>query len=259
MIGAIIGDIAGSTFEFDNTSDYNFDLFAAGSEYTDDSICTIAIADAILKGKDYGESLVKWCRKYPDPMGAYGGGFERWLNSAEQKPYGSWGNGAAMRVAAVGWAFNSSAEVRREAMKSAEITHNHLEGLIGAVATALAIYECRVVKGDEFSAKQIIRAIATEYYGEDYRERLPRPGKFEAGCLGTVDTALAVIEDSVSFEDAIRKAVARGGDSDTLGAIVGGIAEAIWDIPERLRAEAMEILPQDLRSVVEEFEKKYGK
>lgn len=147
MLGAIVGDIVGSRFEFNNTDQYDFELFTQESSYTDDTICTIAIADAINRRnarKDgdpcYAANLLRWCRKYPNPMGGYGGSFARWIHSEQPQPYNSFGNGSAMRVAPVAWAFNSLEEVRREAERTASVTHNHPEGIKGAVAVAHAIY-----------------------------------------------------------------------------------------------------------------------
>lgn len=136
MIGAIIGDIVGSTYEFHNTQNYDFELFPQGSSFTDDTVCTIAIADAILRGISYRDSLIEWCRKYPNPKGAYGASFSRWIYNPQ--PYDSFGNGAAMRVSPIGWAFSSSTIVLDEAKKSAECSHSHDEGIKGAMATALA-------------------------------------------------------------------------------------------------------------------------
>lgn len=248
MIGAIIGDIAGSVFEFRNTYDYNFPLFADGSAYTDDTICTIAIADAILRGGSYEERLHTWCRKYPDPKGAYGGSFSRWIMSDKPKPYGSYGNGSAMRVSPVGWAFNNEKTVAAEAKKTAECTHNHREGIKGAVAVAKAIFMLRTTN-DKNSLNDIIATY------EGYKR--PERGVFDVTCQGCVPLALDIIMQSRHFEDAIRLAVSYGGDSDTLGAIVGSMAEAIYEVPDFLREEVMSILPNEMARVVAEFEAKY--
>ena len=144
MLGAIIGDIVGSRFEFNNTSDFNFELFGEGCDFTDDTICTIAVADAILSKKSYKDAMLEWCRKYPNPKGAYGGSFARWIRSLYPQPYDSFGNGSAMRVSAVGWLFSNEEEVLEQAEKSAEITHNHPEGIKGAQAVALAVYLGRI-------------------------------------------------------------------------------------------------------------------
>lgn len=140
MLGAIIGDIVGSRFEFNNTDRYDFDMFTRESTFTDDTICTIAIADAISSGKSYQDSLLEWCRRYPNPKGAYGGSFARWIASDNPQPYNSFGNGSAMRVSPVALAFDTLKEVQEEAKKTALVTHNHPEGIKGAVAVAHAIY-----------------------------------------------------------------------------------------------------------------------
>lgn len=253
MIGAIIGDIAGSRFEFNNTRDYNFQLFHKDCSYTDDTICTVAIADAILRGESYGDSLLRWCRKYPAPMGAYGGSFSRWIHSENPQPYNSFGNGAAMRVSPVAWAFDEASDVMRNAMASAECSHNHQEGIIGAIATAELIYTFRKLpEKDNF-----VNLIGGLYYGQDWENKLPRPGVFDETCQGCVPLAFHIIKESNSFEDAIRRAVSYGGDSDTLGAIVGSIAEARWGIPIEMQKMALNMLPQDMLKVVTNFIQKY--
>lgn len=141
MIGAIIGDIVGSVFEFNNTFDYDFPLFSKKGSYTDDTICTIAIADALIKGVNYKNSLLNWCRRYPFPMGSYGGSFARWIASDDPKAYNSFGNGSAMRVSPVAWAFDDYHIMSDEAIKTAMPTHNHPEGIKGALTTARGIQE----------------------------------------------------------------------------------------------------------------------
>lgn len=143
MLGAIIGDIVGSRFEFNNTDKYNFELFTKECSFTDDTICTIAIADAIVKGRSYRDSVLEWCRKYPHPMGGYGASFARWIASNNPQPYNSFGNGAAMRVAPVAYAFDDLKEVKKQAELTAAISHNHPEGIKGAVAVAHGIYILR--------------------------------------------------------------------------------------------------------------------
>ena len=140
MLGAIIGDIVGSRWEFSPTNNYNFELFSDKNNFTDDTVCTIAVADAILKHKDYGTTLHEWCRRYPHPMGGYGGRFSGWIEENNPKPYGSFGNGSAMRVSAVGWAFDNEESVLTNAELSAACTHNHPEGIKGAQTVALAIH-----------------------------------------------------------------------------------------------------------------------
>ena len=143
MLGAMIGDIAGSKYEFNNTFDYDFEMFGGGCDFTDDTICTVAIADAILNGRSYQESLLDWCRRYPSPKGAYGGRFAAWIGSLNPQPYNSFGNGSAMRVSPVAWLFDDLSQVLEEAEKTALPTHNHPEGIKGAKAVAHAIWYFR--------------------------------------------------------------------------------------------------------------------
>ena len=247
MLGAIIGDIVGSRFEFNNTSDFDFELFTSACDYTDDSICTIAVADAILNDKSYEEATLEWCRRYPHPMGSYGGSFSRWIHSAHPVPYNSFGNGSAMRVSAAGWLFDTEEEVLHQAKLSAEITHNHPEGIKGAQAVALAIYLAR--KGE---TKEMILERMRYYYPTFTEPRLGA-NPFNETCQGTLPICLGIIERANNFEEAIRYAIAVGGDSDTIGAIVGAIAEALWDIPEGIKAKAVEYLTDDIKEVYAQF------
>lgn len=264
MIGAIIGDIVGSRFEFNPTNDYNFELFGEGCSFTDDTICTIAVADAILRGQDYGESIHEWCRRYPYPKGGYGGRFRQWVMSDNPRPYGSFGNGSAMRVSPVGWWFDWNTGLYEEAVKSAVCTHNHPYGTDGAKAVASAISDCRrlreekgslAITRDDILGKGLRNAISVycaDISGFDVDVESHR-NIFDETCQGTVPVALAIVRDSIGFEDAVRKAVSLGADADTLGAITGSIAEALWGIPECIAAQAMTCLPVEMRMVVEEF------
>lgn len=260
MIGAIIGDIVGSKYEFNNTFDYNFKLFDKGCNFTDDTICTIAIADAILQAKDgipdasdFRESLLKWCRRYPNPMGGYGSGFSNWLTSKHPEPYDSFGNGAAMRVSPVSWAFENNVDAVRQAMMSAKVSHSHVEGMIGAAAVSNAIFSLR--KGEK---KDMLNIIANVYYGIKWEDRIPPRGKWAETCQECVPLAFKIVLDSDSFEDAIRNAVSYGGDSDTMGAIVGSIAEPLFGIPQEIKEKAMSYLPLDMKNVVTKFIDRYG-
>lgn len=253
MIGAIIGDIAGSRFEFNNTNDYNFQMFHPDCSYTDDTICTVAIADAILRGVSYKDSLLHWCRKYPHPMGAYGGSFSRWLHEDDPQPYNSFGNGAAMRVSPVAWAFDNMSDIIRNAIMSAECSHNHCEGLIGAMAVVELIYNYRQMP----SVGGFADIIGRRYYGALWECNLPQPGVFNETCQGCVPLAFHIVKESNSFEDAVRNAVSYGGDSDTLGAIVGSIAEARWGVPIEMQKMALNMLPPDMLKVVINFIQKY--
>ena len=265
MLGAIIGDIVGSRWEFNPTNDYNFELFSDKNGFTDDTICTVAVADAIVHGSDdYGKFIHKWCRKYPNPMGGYGGRFQRWVMSDNPKPYGSYGNGSAMRVSPVGWMFGLQDGLLDQAKKTAECTHNDPAGITGAQAVAMAVRGClrmrKEFKGREITPEDIrmngLYLALGEYTKcpqtfdldiERYRN------KFDETCQGTVPVALWIVMHSTSFEDAIRRAVSLGADADTLGAIVGSIAEALWGIPEWMKQKALSYLPDDMKQVLFAF------
>lgn len=248
MIGAMVGDIVGSRFEFNNTNDLHFELFTEECSFTDDSICTLAIGYALVSGISYGESLRSWCAMYPTPMGAYGGSFARWLASDNPQPYNSFGNGSAMRVSPVAWWFDTLEDVQREAEKTALPTHNHPEGIKGAVATATAIFLARKY------GKEAMLAAMTEFYPQWVEPLLGR-NKFDETCQGTMPVVFGIINKANSFEEAIRYAIAVGGDSDTIGAIVGSIAEAIWGIPKVISDVALGFLPNLMESNVAEFYK----
>lgn len=258
MIGAIIGDIVGSRFEFNNTDRESFQLFHPDCSYTDDTICTVAIADAILRGVDYKTALLDWCRRYPHPKGAYGGSFARWIASSNPQPYYSYGNGAAMRVSPVAWAFDKECEVWREAIKTAEITHNHPEGLIGASVVARAIYLLRTMNRPTFLNGTVYNLVEAAY-GENWDKQHPARGVFDETCQGCVPLAFHICAQSSSFERAIRQAVAWGGDSDTLAAIVGSLAEARFGVPDELVSQALSYLPDEMREIVIKFRTKYVK
>lgn len=256
MLGAIIGDIVGSRWEFNPTNNYNFQLFSDKNGFTDDTICTVAVADAILNGKDYGRSIHEWCRRYPHPMGAYGGRFCQWVMSDNPKPYGSFGNGSAMRVSPVAMYYAGTDDALEEAVKTAECTHNHPEGLKGAAAVAYAIH-LAINEFDNDSDDETLRALIDRVADRfDYNIHLQEDevkNKFDETCQGTVPVALWIIRESNGFEDAIRRAVSLGADADTLGAIVGSIAEHLWGIPEWMKEKAMEYLPQEMKEVVLRF------
>ncbi len=265
MLGAIIGDIVGSRWEFNPTNDYNFPLFSDENDFTDDTICTIAVADALLQGTDdYGKFIHEWCRKYPHPMGGYGGRFRQWVMSDNPQPYNSYGNGSAMRVSPIAWAHLNLGSAVCHAELSAACTHNHPEGIKGAQAVAEAIHF-----GDELrrSPKNINKETISEYFlpiAERYGYNINInkafvQNRFDETCQGTVPVALWIITESNGFEDAIRKAVSLGADADTLGAIVGSIAEVIWGVPEDIALEAMEYLPSEMKRVVLSFYMKYAR
>ena len=261
MLGAIIGDIVGSRWEFDPTNDYNFELFSDKNSFTDDTICTVAVADAILNHKGYGANLHEWCRRYPHPMGSYGGRFASGINDNNPKPYRSFGNGSAMRVSAVGWAFVDKESVLANAELSAACTHNHPEGIKGAQTVALAIHlalKMRKAYAGRAITHRAIREMIIDpcvsFSGYDINiSQEEVMNKFDVTCQGTVPVALSIISRSCSFEDAIRRAVCLGADADTLGSIVGSIAEVIWPIPDDMRKKALDYLPMEMRRVVKAF------
>ena len=274
MLGAIAGDTIGSVYEFYNTKDYNFPLFCDHSEYTDDSIMTMAVAHWLLNDKEHTyqgleDSMVMFGDNYPCPKGGYGGGFKLWLfypqalraydgqygpapyvSKTGRHPYGSWGNGSAMRVSAVGWFFDTLEETERVAGISAAITHNHPEGIKGAQATAAAIWMAR--NGE---TKERIREYIESQYGYDLRKTYGywHPiYEWESSCQGTVPQAIIAFLDSTNFEDAIRKAVSLGGDSDTLACITGGIAEAYYkEIPPEIADRVVQRLPAAFKEILE--------
>jgi ADP-ribosyl-[dinitrogen reductase] hydrolase len=276
MLGAIIGDIAGSKYEFNNTFDYDFEMFGGGCDFTDDTICTVAVADAILNGRSYQESLLDWCRRYPSPKGAYGGRFAGWIHSLDPQPYNSFGNGSAMRVSPVAWLFDDLSQVLEEAEKTALPTHNHPEGIKGAKAVAHAIWyfrksrfseeskdsENEETKGlknenakaskDENETIQGFMSIARSYY-EDFDTRVYPKGKFDETCMDAVPLSFYLLSQASSFEDAIRLAISHGGDSDTIGAIVGSIAEARFGIPQEMKEKALSYLPDDMKDIWKQF------
>ena len=247
MLGAIIGDIVGSRFEFNNTHKTDFKLFHKDCSFTDDTICTVAIADAILRNSSYQESLLRWCRSYPNPMGGYGGRFGQWVNSNNPQPYNSFGNGSAMRVSPVAWAFDNLDDVLAEAEKTALPTHNHPEGIKGAKAVAHAIWHFRTG-----GTPREFLSITNSYY-PDFSPALATIGKFDETAMGTVPLCLNIITGSTDYEDAIRNAIALGGDSDTIAAIVGSIAEARWGVPWHIGERAIQFLPQSMQNVIHLF------
>jgi ADP-ribosylglycohydrolase len=255
MIGALAGDIIGSVYEHHPIKTTAFPLFQSGSRFTDDSVLTVAVADAILTGRPYRDAVLDWGRRHPHA--GYGPAFAWWLQADDPQPYHSWGNGAAMRVGPVGWAFDAEAEVLRQAKLSAEITHDHPEGIKGAQATALAVYLARTGAG-----QAAIRARIQTDFGYDLTPTVDalRPGyAFDVSCQGTVPAALVAFLDADSYEATVRNAVSLGGDSDTLACIAGAVAEAFYGgVPEAIRAEVQARLTPDLWRVVEGFERHYG-
>lgn len=267
MLGAIIGDIVGSIYEFDNIKTKDFPFFSKGMEYTDDSILTIATADWLLSGGKVEDFYFKYATDYPYPMGSYGTMFMEWIHRSRRglmQPYNSCGNGSAMRIGPVGWAFDTEKETLEAAKVSAECTHNHPEGIKGAQAVALCIFFARQGK----TSSEIKDRVQSDF-GYDLslsvNEIRPRysweglDGIWGGGtCQGSVPQAITCAFDATDFEDAVRNAISIGGDSDTIGCITGSIAEALYGIPDEIRRYGINSLPLALRSAVEKFENRYG-
>jgi ADP-ribosylglycohydrolase len=258
MIGAILGDIIGSRYEFNNTLKYNFPLFGNGCSFTDDTVCTVAIADAILSGVSYKEKLLEWCNRYPVVQGSYGGRFNAWIHSEDPQPYNSFGNGSAMRVSPVAWAYDDLEDVKREAANTASCTHNHPEGIKGAVAVAHAIWWFRKEYKQPQSLKEILQVRrgfieAMDQYYPGFSTRKYTKGVFDETCQGTVPLCLQIIAGATGFVDAIRLAISHGGDSDTIGAIVGSIAEARWGVPDKIYAQTLCYLDYEMFEIIRRF------
>ena len=261
MYGAILGDIIGSPYEFDQGYKMkDFPLFSRNSEFTDDSVMTLAVADAFLSlppeaskveiRRFLVRSMQTYGRKYP--YAGYGGMFRRWLKDPNPQPYGSYGNGSAMRVSSVGWLFDDLQTVRHMARLSAEVTHNHPEGIQGAEATASAIYLARTG-----STKAEIKAYIEANFHYDLSRTCDeiRPAyRHVESCQETVPEAITAFLEGESFEDVIRTAVSLGGDCDTLTCIAGSIAEGFYGVPEELKRQCREHLPEDLRKVLRRLE-----
>lgn len=289
MIGSIIGDIVGSVYEFNNIKTKEFPLFGPRANYTDDSIMTIAVADWLLRDPAFShqaleESMIWFAREYPCPKGGYGGMFARWIEHpegrvethvddqgkkhtvlvSERKPYGSCGNGSAMRVSAVGWMFDTLEQTLDVAARSASITHNHPEGIKGAQATALCIFMAR--RG---ASPSEIAAEVEQRFGYDLAMSVPElqqryswkgiDCQGDGGiCQDSVPQALICALKAVDYEDAIRNAVSIGGDSDTIGCITGSVAEALYGIPADLREKGLTYLPEEFVEILTRFETQYG-
>ena len=255
MVGAIAGDIVGSVYEAHPIKTKDFPLFHPRCRFTDDSVLTIAVAEAILTDGDYRRSVWELGRRYPHA--GYGGDFRRWLSSSSPEPYNSWGNGSAMRVSPVGYAFDTIGCVLDQAARSAEVTHNHPEGIKGASAVAAAIFMARTG-----SSKHDIGGFVESEFGYDMSRTIDgiRPSyRFDVSCQGSVPEALMAFMESVDFEDAVRKAVSLGGDSDTIACIAGAVAEAFYGgVPGSIRARALAHLDDRLRGVVGRFVERYG-
>lgn len=254
LLGALAGDMIGSPYEFERQKSTDFPLFSVYSTLTDDSILTLAVAEAIMNDCNYLKYIRKYALAYPNS--GYGLSFRSWMYSKDPQPYNSFGNGSAMRVSAVGWAFNTIEDVLREAEASAAVTHNHPEGIKGAQATALSIYLARKGVG-----KKGIKEEVASRFGYDLRKTIEeiRPTyEFNETCQETVPQAITAFMESQDFEDAIRIAISLGGDADTLAAIAGSIAEAYYGgVPEEIANEVKRRTPHELWRAVDEFNNKF--
>lgn len=258
MYGAILGDIIGSVYEWDNIKTKDFPLLIPRSRFTDDSAMTVAVAEALLDalGKDRAarrdaviRSMQKWGRRYPNA--GYGGRFYDWLHDRHPHPYNSWGNGSAMRVSSAGWLYDTLEETLQAAEDTAIVTHNHPEGIKGAQCVAAVIFLLRNGK-----TKEEIRTFVTDTFGYDLSRTCDeiRPGyRFDVSCQGTVPQAVTAFLEGTGFEDVIRTAVSLGGDCDTLTCIAGGMAEAMYGVPEELKEECRKRLKPDMVKVLDRF------
>ncbi len=260
MLGAIIGDIVGSRFEWHNRKRKRFDLFRDDCRPTDDSTMTLAIAQAILAcGADPGQvsaravtSMRELGHRYPY---GFGGRFSEWLVSPDPRPYHSWGNGAGMRVSPCAWAGTSLENALLLADRVTEVTHDHPEGMKGARAVTAAVYLARTGSDKD----EIRRHIEANYYPLGFTLDAIRPRyTFDVSCQGSVPQAIEAFLEADSFEDAVRNAVSIGGDSDTIAAMAGSVAEAYYGIPRDIRDEALKYLDEDQKKIVSGFEEKYG-
>ena len=272
MIGAIVGDIVGSVYEWNNIKTKQFPLFRDDCFFTDDTVMTIAVAEAMMKGgqqDDFIDAMKKFGKLYPDA--GYGGGFKRWLSSDTRDPYNSWGNGSAMRVSPVGFfpqlrggyidLTALGAGIDAWSTRSAEVTHNHPEGINGAKAVADSIVYMRFgreVDGDVVERRESLKTFIESKYGYDLSRSLAeiRPTYcFNESCQETVPQAITAFIESTDFEDAIRNAISLGGDSDTLAAITGSIAEAAYGVPDWIKDKALTYLDEPLKDVCRRWRK----
>ena len=266
MLGAITGDIIGSIYEANNIKTKKFDLFTDKNRFTDDTVMTFAVAEALMNGGGH-ENFIRFMKRYGllYPRAGYGGTFVRWLASDTTEPYNSWGNGSAMRVSSCGWIANLDIPIEEGlkltedlAKKSAEVTHNHPEGIKGAQATAVSIFFMR--HGKSKNAIKEYKDKLKDYikdrfeYDLDFTIEEIRPiYRFDVSCQGSVPPAIVSFLESENFEDAIRNAISIGGDSDTIGAITGSIAEAAYGVPEDIKEKSMSYLDGRLKGVYENW------
>ena len=259
MLGAIFGDIVGSVYEFDNTHDYGFVLLSNYSRPTDDSYMTLAVAKALMESRGEDNDTIRAClvkdmqaigRRYPNA--GYGGMFYRWLRMKNPQPYNSFGNGSGMRVSPAGWMYQTLEDTLHAAKLTAEVTHNHPEGIKGAQAVAAAIFLARTG-----ADKKQIKKYVEDSFGYDLDRTLAeiRPTyQFYAICQRSVQEAIIAFLEGENYEDTIRKAVSLGGDSDTIACMAGGIAEAFFGMPDYFKEESLRRLDQPMRQIVTDFQ-----
>lgn len=255
MIGAIAGDVIGSTYEFHAVKTVDFDLLPVDSFFTDDTVCTIALAESLLTGGDFQNTLLRYCRRFPHA--GYGSRFKNWIYAPLPQPYNSFGNGSAMRVSPVGFACQTEEEVLSVAEQSATITHNHPEGIKGAQATALSIF--LAAHGAD---KATIKSEVEARFHYDLSRRLDvirHTYTFNVTCQGSVPEAILAFIESSSYEEAVRLAVSLGGDADTQACISGGIAQAFYrEIPVNIIETTFSLLTTDMQDTVMAFKERYG-
>lgn len=254
MLGAIAGDVIGSVHEGTGTKTKRFPLFGRHARFTDDTVLSVAVAECLLTGERYDDAFHRYYARYRHA--GYGGTFHKWASSGDRRPYNSWGNGSAMRVSPVAWAFDSFEDVVREAERSAEVTHDHPEGIRGAQATAAAIFLARTGQ-----TKTAIRAVMEGTFGYDLNRALDeiRPTyAFEVSCQKSVPESIVAFLESEDYEDAVRNAISLGGDADTMACIAGAIAEAFYGgVPASIEWEVQRRLDPELWKVVERFRERY--
>lgn len=254
MLGAIAGDIIGSVYEHHNLKSKDFELFDAASRFTDDSVLTLALAESILSGRPYRELLIAYYHRYPNA--GYGARFSEWAAHGPHEPYNSWGNGSAMRVSPVGFAYDELDTVLAKAEQSAAVTHNHPEGIKGAQATAAAIFLART--GHD---KADIKTFIEQHFSYDLSTPLEaiRPGySFDVSCQGSVPPAIRAFLEARDWEDAVRNAVSLGGDSDTIACITGGIAQAFFGLPAAVERETLARLDPPLAELARRFAARFS-
>jgi ADP-ribosylglycohydrolase len=256
MLGAIAGDVIGSVHEGAATKTKDFPLFVEDSRFTDDTVLTVAVAEKLLRGGDYVDLFHKYVREYP--RAGYGGTFISWAGHGKREPYNSWGNGSAMRVSPVGIIFDTLEEVAAEAKRSADVTHNHPEGVKGAQATAAAVFLARTGRD-----KPAIKAHIEREYGYNLSERLDdirAVYSFDVSCQGSVPQSIIAFLESTDYEDAVRNAISLGGDADTMACIAGAIAEAFYGgVPDHIQYQTLKRIDGRLKGVVDEFMDRYGR